>query len=82
MNSKEIKSKKSEANIRTKEIYIKIDGKNKLEEQDDDYMSQMLMDSVNSIVVEDNKEEMKNIFMKILPENKENDILKLNYSLA
>ena len=77
-----MKGDTSEITLKTPYMYVKIDGKNKLEEQDDDFMNQLLMDSVNAIAVDDIDEEMKKIFIKILPENKENDILKLNYSLA
>ena len=82
MSSKDIKKSKSRNSYDNTNIYIKIDGKNKLEEQSDDLMSQLLMESVNSIQVENIGKEINKFFVKILPENKEGDILKFNYALA
>ena len=62
-----MKGDTSEITLKTPYIYVKIDGKNKLEEQDDDFMNQLLMDSVNAIAVDDIDEEMKKIFINILP---------------
>ena len=62
--------------------YIKINGINKIEKQQEEWLSQMLMESVNSIAVEDIGKELNKFFVKILPENKEPDILKFNYSLS
>ena len=63
-------------------IYIKISSKSNLELEVDDDMSQMLMECVNSIVVENIGKEINKFFIKILPENKENDPLKFNYALS
>ena len=63
-------------------IYIKINSKSNLELEVDDDMSQMLMECVNSIVVENIGKEINKFFIKILPENKENDPLKFNYALS
>ena len=62
--------------------YIKIDRYIKLEKQQEEWLSQMLMESVNSIPVEDIGQGLNKFFVKILPENKEPDILKFNYSLS
>ena len=40
------------------------------------------MESLNTIPVENIGKEINKFFIKILPKNKENDILKFNYSLA
>ena len=65
--------------------YIKIDSNKKLELLGEDMENQILMDFVNSISVdkEDNiGKELNKFFMQILPENKEGDILKVNYALS
>ena len=65
--------------------YITIDSYNKLEELSEDRESQILMDLVNSISVEkeDNVgKEINKLFIKILPENKDGDTLKVNYALS
>ena len=43
MSSKDIKKSKSRNSYDNTNIYIKIDGKNKLEVQSDDLMNQLLM---------------------------------------
>ena len=86
MNSndeKKIKNKNS-SEIHSN-FFIKIDGKNKLEGEHDDVYSQLLMESVNSIAMEnmdDMGKEINKFFIKILPENKEGDTLKFNYLLS
>ena len=82
MSSKDNKKNKRRKSFDSSNIYIKIDGNNKLEEQSDDIMSQLLMESVNSILVENIGKEINKFFVKILPENKEGDVLKFNYALA
>ena len=65
--------------------YITIDSYNKLEELSQDRESQILMDLVNSITVEKEEnvgKEINKLFIKILPENKDGDILKVNYALS
>lgn len=81
MNSKKIKTNKTHPENNSS-IYIKIDSKNKLEGQTDDSLNRMLMESVNSIVVENIGKEINKFFIKILPENKEADPLKFNYALS
>ena len=82
MSSKDNKKNKRRKSFDSSNIYIKIDGNNKLEEQSDDIMNQLLMESVNSILVENIGKEINKFFVKILPENKEGDVLKFNYALA
>ena len=65
--------------------YIKIDSKNKIEKLNDDIQNQILMEFVNSINVdkEDNLgQELNKFFIQILPENKDRDVLKVNYALS
>ena len=65
--------------------YIKIDSNKKLDILGEEMENQILMDFVNSISVdkEDNiGKELNKFFMQILPENKEGDILKVNYALS
>ena len=65
--------------------YIKINRYNKLEDFGEERENQLLMDLVNSISVEkeDNiGKEINKFFIKILPENKDADILKANYALS
>ena len=65
--------------------YIAIDRSNKLKDLTEDSESQILMDLVNSISVEKEEnvgKEINKLFVKILPENKEGDILKVNYALS
>ena len=65
--------------------YIKIDNTNKIAELEDEMQSQILMDLVNSAITNDKDDnvgqELNKFFIKILPENKESDILKANYAL-
>ena len=65
--------------------YIKIDNTNKIAELEDEMQSQILMDLVNSAISNDKDDnvgqELNKFFIKILPENKESDILKANYAL-
>ena len=65
--------------------YIIIDNKSKLKVLREENEGQILMNFVNSITVdkEDNiGQELNKFFIKILPENKEGDILKVNYALS
>ena len=65
--------------------YIKIDNKNKLEGLKEEEENNMLMEFANSISVdkEDNiGKEINNFFIQIIPENKDGDILKVNYALS
>ena len=65
--------------------FIQINRKNKLEDLSDDMQNQILMDSVNSISVDKEEnigKELNKFFIKILPENKDSDVLKLNYVLS
>ena len=65
--------------------FIQINSKNKLEDLSDDMQNQILMDSVNSISVDKDEnigKELNKFFIKILPENKDSDVLKLNYVLS
>lgn len=80
VNNKTKKNRKPSLNENVS--YIKINGKNKIEKQQDEWLSQMLMEAVNSIGVEDIGKELNKFFVKILPENKEPDILKFNYTLS
>ena len=73
--------KENESNLN----YIAIDRYNKLKDLTEDSESQILMDLVNSISVEKEEnvgKEINKLFVKILPENKEGDILKVNYALS
>ncbi len=81
MKENNIKKNQNSNNISSTH-YIKIDAKNILQEQESDTLNQMLMELVNSILVENMGKEINKFFVKILPENKEVDILKFNYSLA
>ena len=65
--------------------YIKINKNTKLEGLKEEMESQILMDLVNSISVdkEDNiGKELNKFFIQILPENKDGDVLKVNYALS
>ena len=65
--------------------YIKINKNTKLEGLKEDSESQFLMELVNSITVdkEDNiGKELNKFFIQILPENKDGDVLKVNYALS
>ena len=62
--------------------YVTIDSKNKLSEEDDDLLNQRITDLANSTIVENVGNEINKFFIKILPENKEADLLKFNYSLS
>ena len=85
-----IKIEKDDYNMEDYDIntcleYIKINNKKKLEILGEEMENQILMDLVNSISVdkEDNLgQELNKFFIQILPENKENDILKVNYALS
>ena len=73
--------KENESNLH----FIEIDSNNKIKELSQDRESQILMNLVNSISVEkeDNLgKEINKFFIKILPENKEGNILKVNYALS
>ena len=65
--------------------YIKIDNTNKIAKLEDDIQSQILMDLINSAVTFDKDDnvgqELNKFFIKLLPENKDGDILKANYAL-
>ena len=82
MEESDKKTKKTKVAFIENYPYIKIDKYNKLEKQQEEWLSQMLMESVNSIPVEDIGKELNKFFVKILPENKEPDILKFIYSLS
>ena len=85
-----IKAEKDECDMNDYDIdtcleYIKINNKKKLEILGEDMENQILMKFVNSISVdkEDNiGKEINKFFNLILPENKEGDILKINYALS
>lgn len=85
-----IKIEKDDYNMEDYDIntcleYIKINNKKNLEILGEEMENQILMDLVNSISVdkEDNLgQELNKFFIQILPENKENDILKVNYALS
>ena len=62
--------------------FLSIDSKNKLSEEDDDLLNQRITDLANSTIVENVGNEINKFFIKILPENKEADLLKFNYSLS
>ena len=62
--------------------YLTIDSKNKLSEENDDILNQRITDLANSTIVENIGNEINKFFIKILPENKEADLLKFNYSLS
>ena len=62
--------------------YLTIDSKNKLSEENDDILNQRITDLANSTIVENVGNEINKFFIKILPENKEADLLKFNYSLS
>ena len=62
--------------------YLTIDSKNKLSEEDDDLLNQRITDLANSTIIENVGNEINKFFIKILPENKEADLLKFNYSLS
>ena len=62
--------------------YITIDSKNKISGEDDDLLNQRITDLANSTIVEFVGNEINKFFIKILPENKEADLLKFNYSLS
>ena len=66
-------------------FYIKIDQKNKIEELSDEKQNQILMDSVNSLSIEENDnvgKELNKFFNSILPDNKDGEYLKANYAIA
>ena len=85
-----IKIEKDDYNMEDYDIntcleYIKMNDKKNLEILGEEMENQILMDLVNSISVdkEDNLgQELNKFFIQILPENKENDILKVNYALS
>lgn len=77
------KNKDDNNNINLK--FIKINCKNKLERLTEEMQNQILMDSANSISVNKDEnmcKELNKYFIKILPENKDSDTLKLNYALS
>ena len=63
--------------------YIKIDNTNKIHVLEDEMQSQILMEFVNSAVEKEDNigQEINKFFIKILPENKDGDILKANYAI-
>ena len=85
-----IKIEKDDYNMEDYDIntcleYIKINDKKNLEILGEEMENQILMDLVNSISVdkEDNiGQELNKFFIQILPENKESDLLKVNYALS
>ena len=63
--------------------YIVIDSNNKLKEQNDDSFNLTFTNLANDTYAMENLgNEINKFFIKILPENKEADILKFNYSLS
>ena len=65
--------------------YIKIDNKNKIEEFRDEALQRKLMELTNSIYLDKDDnigQELNKFFYDILPDNKENNVLKVNYSLS
>ena len=65
--------------------YIKINNKSKIEGLEEETQNQLLMDLINSISVDkgDNVgKELNKFFNIILPENKDGDVLKVNYALS
>ena len=76
----DLKEKKRKKNLK----YIKIDSQKKLEILEEEMMLQLLMDFINSLARMDNNniDELNKFFIQILPENKESDILKVNYALS
>ena len=74
----DLKEKKRKKNLK----YIKIDSQKKLEEKEITF--QLMMDFLNSEFLMDNNniDELNKFFIQILPENKESDILKVNYALS
>ena len=81
MKSKKIK-KKEISSENNHLHYITIDSKNTLSEDDDDLLNQRITDLANSTLAENIGNEINKFFIKILPENKEADLLKFNYSLS
>ena len=85
-----IKIEKDDYNMEDYDIntcleYIKINDKKNLEILGEEMENQILMDLVNSISVdkEDNiGQELNKFFIQILPENKESELLKVNYALS
>jgi len=65
--------------------YIKINNKSKIEGLEEETQNQLLMDLINSISVDKEGnvgKELNKFFNIILPENKDGDVLKVNYSLS
>ena len=63
--------------------YIIIDSNNKIKEQNDDSFNLTFTNLANDTYATENLgNEINKFFIKILPENKEADILKFNYSLS
>ncbi len=65
--------------------HIKIDNKNKIEEFRDEALQRKLMELTNSIYLDKDDnigQELNKFFYDILPDNKENNVLKVNYSLS
>ena len=65
--------------------YIKIDNKNKIEEFREEALQRKLMEFANSIYLDKDDnigQELNKFFYEILPNNKENNVLKVNYSLS
>ena len=77
--------KKTKRDNNSKLNYIIIDNKSKLKILKEENEGQILMDFVNSITIDKDDnigKELNKFFIKILPENKEGDILKVNYALG
>ena len=86
---KEMKNKKKERNKneihQEKNLghYIIIDSNNKIKEQNDDSFNLTFTNLANDTYATENLgNEINKFFIKILPENKEADLLKFNYSLS
>ena len=84
MNNSDIDADLNEKKRKKNLKYIKIDSQKKLEILEEEMMLQLLMDFINSLARMDNNniDELNKFFIQILPENKESDILKVNYALS
>ena len=85
VKNENIRNSMDDYDINSHLYYIKINKNTKLEGLKEDSESQFLMELVNSITVdkEDNiGKELNKFFIQILPENKDGDVLKVNYALS
>ena len=82
--------KKNENNNNVEKVedslnYILINHKNTIEEVDEDTQSKQLVEFANSLAIHDGEDIGKGInkfFNQILPENKEEDVLKINIAIS